>query len=176
MSSGNPVYIRATTENESPYFANRSSAEVVIATAIQAQTDGWATLHGFVVLPEALEMVVTPLKQGISSLVAHIQADTIPLLAIMLPNAVYIWERRFMQVALTSQRALDARLEMLLLSPVANGLVNLAKVYPYSSANPRYANSVTTFNGFAKETDTIESDKASPIPLVISPPTLKQSG
>ncbi|MCA9914533.1 MAG: hypothetical protein KC496_14365 [Anaerolineae bacterium] len=176
MPDRNPVYVRATTEEESPYFANRSSAEVVIATLIQAQTDGWAKLHGFVVLPEALEMVVTPLKHGIASLVAHIQAETIPLLAIMLPNAVQIWERRFMQVSLTSQRSLDARLEILLLSPVANGLVNLARAYPYSSANPRYATSVAVFAGFANETDTTEASKIGPVAVSARPPVFKQSG
>jgi hypothetical protein len=176
MPDANPVYVRATTEDESPYFSNRSSAEVVIATLIQAQTDGWAHLHGFVVLPEALEMVVTPLRQGVASLVAHIQADTIPLLAIMLPNAVQIWERRFMQVVLTSQRALDARLEILLLSPVANGLVNLARAYPYSSANPRYANSVVAFTSFAKETETTEASTMSPVSIVNPSAVFKQSG
>lgn len=177
MIDGKPVYIRATTENESPYFANRSSAEVVISTVIQAQTNGWMNLHGFVVLPEALEMVVTPLKQGVAGMMAHIQAETIPLLAIMLPSAIYIWEKRFTQVPLTSQRALDARLEILLLAPVANGLVNLARAYPYSSANPRYVASVTSFSNFMKETDTDEVDKVKHVGIKLDPPTaFKQSG
>ena len=145
-----PVYVRMTTENEEPLFRNRSSAEAVISTVISAQSQGWLRLHGFIVLPEALEMVMSPLKQSVSGVVAHIQAETIPLLAILLPNAGQIWGRRFAQVSLTTQQALDARLNMLLLEPVANGIADKAESYPYSSANPRYVSSVSVYAGFVK--------------------------
>jgi hypothetical protein len=147
--TNHPVYVRVPTENETPYFKNRSSAEAVIGAVIEAQKQDWMQLHGFVVLPEALEMVATPVKQGVAGLVAHIQAQTIPPLAILLPNATGIWERRFVQMALTSQRALDARLAMLLLAPVATGITDIAAAYPYSSANPRYIASVVPYTGFS---------------------------
>lgn len=146
--SNQPVYLRIPTENEAPYFKNRSCAEAVIGVVIEAQKQEWMQLHGFVVLPEALEFVATPVKQGVSGLVAHIQSETIPLLAILLPGAGLIWEKRFMQIPLTTQRALDARLAMLLLAPVASGIVEMAASYPYSSANPRYSVTVTNYSGF----------------------------
>jgi putative transposase len=145
-----PVYVRMTTENEMTLFRNRSATEAIIGVVIEAQKQEWMQLHGFVVLPEALEMVATPIKQGVSGLVAHIQAETIPLLAILLPNANAIWERRFMQIPLNTQRALDARLAMLLLAPVAAGIVDMAASYPYSSANARYAANVSVFTDFSK--------------------------
>jgi hypothetical protein len=145
-----PLYLRIPTESEAPYFKNRSCAEAVISVVIEAQKQEWMMLHGFVVLPEALEMVVTPVKQGVGGVVAHIQSQTIPPLAILLPQAQSVWERRFLQIPLNSQRALDARLAMLLLAPVASGIVEIASSYPYSSANPRYVSSVTVFSGFKK--------------------------
>ncbi|NWG17553.1 MAG: hypothetical protein HXY41_13075 [Chloroflexi bacterium] len=145
-----PVYVRVPTENETPYLRNRSCAEVVIGAVIEAQKQEWMQLHGFVVLPEALEMVATPTKQGVAGLVAHIQSETIPMLAILLPGATLIWEKRFMQIPLTTQRALDARLAMLLLAPVASGIVEMAASYPYSSANPRYSSTVSGFSGYEK--------------------------
>lgn len=143
-----PVYIRMPIEDEAPYLKNRSCAEAIIGVVIEAQKQGWMQLHGFVVLPEALEMVFTPLRQGAASVVAHIQSETIPLLAILLPGARLIWEKRYMQIPLTSQRAMDARLAMLLLAPVATGIVEMAASYPYSSANPRYTSTVSSFDGF----------------------------
>ena len=80
------------------------------------------TLHGFVVLPETLELVATPLKMSVSALVGYIQSETIPLLSILLPDNGLIWNRYFMRTPLETQRSLDARLNMLLLSPVAHGL------------------------------------------------------
>jgi len=150
VMSSHPIYIRIATENEVPYFNNRSAAEAVIGVVIDAHKQGWMHLHGFVVLPEALELVATPIKQGVSGLVAHIEAETIPLLAILLPNATAIWGRHFMQIALTTQRSLDARLAMLLLAPVGSGIVDIAAAYPYSSANSRYTSSVTVFTEFSK--------------------------
>jgi len=148
--SNQPVYVRMTTENEVPYFNNHSAAEVIIGAVIEAQKQDWMQLHGFVVLPEALEWVATPTKQGVAGLVAHIQAETIPPLAILLPNATAIWGVRFMQIPLTTQRALDARLAMLLLAPVASGIVDMAAAYPYSSANARYAANVSVYTEFSK--------------------------
>jgi hypothetical protein len=148
--TNHPVYMRMPTENETPHFKNRSCAEVVISAVIEAQKQNWMQLHGFVVLPEALELVATPIKQGVSGLVAHLQAETIPSLAILLPGAKGIWEPRFMQIPLTTARALDARLAMLLLAPVASGITEMAAGYPYSSANPRYTASVTPYTGFGQ--------------------------
>lgn len=145
-----PVYVRMTTENEEPLLKNHSSAEALISAVISAQAQGWLRLHGFVALPEALEMVMSPLRQGVSGVVGHIQAETIPLLAVILPNTGMVWARRFTQLPLTTQHALDARLNMLLLAPVANGIVDRAEVYPYSSANARYASVVSVYAGFTQ--------------------------
>ena len=145
-----PVYLRIPTENELPLFANASSAEVVISAVIRAQQSGWMTLHGFVVLPETVELVATPLKVSVSALVGYIESETIPLLKILLPDNGLIWNRHFMRSPLESQRALDARLNILLLSPVARGLADSAEGYAYSSSNPRYAETTRPFSGFQK--------------------------
>lgn len=145
-----PVFVRMPTEDEKPYFANKSSAENVISVLIAAQRQDWLRLHGFVILPEALEMVMTPIKQGVAGVVAHLQAETIPLLTVLLPEAGMVWARQVAHVSLTTQRALDARLQMMLLVPVANGISETAADYAYSSANPRYTASVTVFTGFQK--------------------------
>ncbi len=141
-----PVYLRVPTENEEPLFLRHSCAEVVISVVIKSQQI--AQLHGFVVLPETLEMVVTPLTMSVSALVGYVESETIPLLRILLPNTDLIWNRYFMRTPLETQRSLDARLNMLLLSPVARGLAETAEGYAYSSANPRYAEAITVFTGF----------------------------
>jgi hypothetical protein len=157
-----PVYVRIPTENEETYFRNRSAAEAVISVVASAQKQGWLRLHGFVVMPEALEMVATPIKQGISGVVAQIQAETIPLLMVLLPQAGLVWGRRFTHHALNTQLALDARLNMLLLSPVAGGIVTSSMDFPYSSANLRYSAMVVPYAGFAPES--VEMAKIEPTP------------
>jgi hypothetical protein len=144
-----PVYIRMSTEGEQPFFENRSSAEAVITALIAAQLDGWMRLHGFIVLPEALEMVVSPIRQSASGLAAHLQSETIPVLTVLQPDAGLVWAMRHVEIPLTSERALDARLQMMLLAPIAYGLADRAEDYPYSSASPRYHASASIYSGFA---------------------------
>jgi hypothetical protein len=93
-------------------------------------------------------MVVTPLKLSVSALVGYIESETIPLLSVMLAPTGIIWNRYFMRTPLETARSLDARLKMLLLSPVARGLCDSAEAYPYSSANPRYTGTTSPFAGF----------------------------
>lgn len=149
-----PVYLRLETENDKPYFENRSCAEAVIGVLMNMQQSGWIRLHGFVLLPNALELVASLIRQGVSSTVAELQAESIPLLSVLLPQANLIWSMAFTHDALKSQGAFDARLEMLKLSPVAHGITEDAHGYPYSSANVRYKSSVTLYAGF-KTTGTL---------------------
>jgi hypothetical protein len=143
-----PVYIHIPTEDEQPLLNCQSCAEAVITTVIEAQKDGWMRLHGFVVLPEALEMVVTPLRQNISVLVGYIESETAPRLNALLPVSGMTWSRCFMRSPLENQRALDARLGILLLMPVARGLAEHPETYPYSSAHPRYIGATSPYAGF----------------------------
>jgi hypothetical protein len=152
-----PVYLRMSTINEAPLLKNQSCAEVVINVVITAQRQNWLRLHGFVVLPEALEMVFTPIQQGAKGVAAHIQAETIPPLTILLPEAGLIWEQHLTRVDLESQLSLEARLNMMLLVPVANGLVDKAEAYAYSSANPRYSGTVMEYTGYKKTEPTLQT-------------------
>ncbi len=158
-----PVFIHMPTELNKPYFNNRSSAETVITVLMTAQQRGWLRLHGFVVLPTALEMVASPLKQGAAGVVAHIQAETIPLLTVIQPDAGFFWERHYTATPLMTQRALDARLKMMLLAPVAVEISNTAESYPYSSANPRYSTHVAEFAGFPKDDETLSTKDTSEV-------------
>ena len=143
-----PLYVRMPTEKEQPFLASRSCAEAVMNVLIDAQTAGWLRLHGFAILPEAVEMVMTPIKQGVSGVIAYLQAQSIPLLAVLIPDAADVWSRQFISKPLESQKALDARLEMLNLMPVASGISDEPIQYAYSSVNPRYIGAISRYAGF----------------------------
>lgn len=149
-----PVYIRLKTENDRPYFENRSCAEVVIGVLMNMQQNGWLRMHGFVLLPNELELVASLIRQGVAGTVAELQAESIPLLSVLLPNSNFVWSTKFSHDTLKSKGAFDARLEMLRLSPVAHGITDDALTYPYSSANVRYKSTVTVYAGF-KTTGTL---------------------
>lgn len=148
----NPVYLRLPTENDQPYFANPSSAEVVMSVLVNAQKQGWLRLHGFVVLPDALEMVTTPIKQGVSGMVAYLQAETIPLITVLQPQTGLVWTSKYITLPLKTRSAMEARLRMMHLAPVANGITETAEAFPYSSANPRYTSTVVSYAGFTRQT------------------------
>lgn len=143
-----PVYLHIPTEAEQPLLERQSCAEAVIATVMKAQEVGFMRLHGFVVLPEALDMVITPIERSVGALVGYIESETIPLLNALVPSGGIIWNRYFMRTPMQTQRALDARLGILLLAPVARGLVDTPAAYVYSSAHPRYSGSISVYTGF----------------------------
>lgn len=145
-----PVYVRLPTEDDKPYFENKSSAEAVISAIVNAQNQGWMRLHGFVVLPRALEMVLSPIRQGISGVVAYLQAEMTPILSVLLPEAFLVWSPLYTTQPLTTQKVLTARLEILRLLPIALNLSEEPEAYPYSSANVRYKQHVALYSGFAR--------------------------
>ncbi|GAB4322828.1 MAG: hypothetical protein Kow00117_11520 [Phototrophicales bacterium] len=143
-----PVYIHMPTEESKPYLENRSAAEAVINAIINAQADGWVRLHGFVVLPAALELIISPIRQGISGVVAHLQAETLPILSVLKPEAFLFWSQHYQHATIETQKALNERIEKMELSPVAAGLCVVPEAYPFSSANPRYQGYVQVIAGF----------------------------
>lgn len=138
-----PIYLRISTEAEQPLLRSQSCAETVIAALLQIQASGWLALHGFVVLPEALELIGTPLAPSIGALVGGIVAATAPLLDVLTPTSGQLWSRCFMRTPLPTARAFETRLSILLLTPVARGLATTPAGYPYSSAHPRSASATT---------------------------------
>lgn len=143
-----PVYVRMPAEDNKTYFQVPSAAEVVAGALMNIQHMGWLRLHGFVVLPDSLQMVATPLKQGVAGIVAQLQSETIPLLVVLLPQAGLVWATRYTFTPLRTQRALDAQLNMLQLAPVAAGIADSAEQYSYSSVNSRYIARVSVYAGF----------------------------
>ncbi len=145
----NPVYVQLPTEDNAPHFGNNSAAEAVIDTLIHAQNEGWLRLHGFAVLPDSLELVMSPIRQGVSGVVAHIQSYMVPVLSVLLPHAVMVWSPRYEYKPLLTQKAMNARLKMMRLAPIAQGICDASEEYPYSSVNPRYRECVAMYAGFA---------------------------
>ncbi len=144
-----PMYVELTTENNQPYFENPSCAETIISAMVVAQDQGWLRLHGFVVLPFALYLAISPIRQNVSGVIAHLQSEMMPILSVLLPEALMIWTPHYVHHPLVTQNVFNARLQMMMLSPVAYNLAESPEEYTFSSANPRYNKHVTLYGGFA---------------------------
>ena len=145
-----PVYVRMPTEENKPYFESKSSAEAVISIIISAQNQGWLRLHGFVVLPDGLEMVMSPIRQGVTGVVAYLQSEMIPILSVLQPGSMHVFARHYSHAPIKTEKSLTARLNMLALAPVAHGICEAAEDYPFSSSNQRYKANVASYAGFSK--------------------------
>lgn len=163
-----PTFLRMPTENDAPYFASFSCAEILIDSLMAAQRRGWLQLHAFTVLPNAVELLATSLKQDIMGIKEYFQAQTTPLLTILLPKAANVWDRRFVVKWLDSQRAYDLQQEVMRCSPVDYRLSHTPELYPYSSAHPRYEGLVTPYMGFGEEAPAWAFNRVhvSPIPTI----------
>ncbi len=134
----NSMFLSMMTANEEPFLINPSCAEAVVTVIYHGREQGWFDLLAFSVLPDEVQLVVTPRNQRPESIMRNLQAETIPLLSALVRSQGRIWDRRFRQKALQSPEAVQAQIENVHRTPVILGLSKRPPDYPFCSASPRY--------------------------------------
>ncbi|MDX2162987.1 MAG: hypothetical protein SF162_16850 [bacterium] len=143
-----PTYLRIPTEQDAPYFASASAAEIIVDRLMAAQRRGNLLLHAFVVLPNAVELIATPLGTDMIDIKDELQAHTAILLNILLPKAAQVWDRRFIVKWLDTQRALDLQLQVMACLPLEHALADQPTFYAYSWLHPRYKGCTSPYMRF----------------------------
>lgn len=139
---GDTVFLSILTGGEAPHFALPSCAEAVVTVIFHGRDHRWFDLLAFSVLPDEVQLVVTPRMQKPDSIVRNLQGQTTPLIAALVRTKGDIWERRFRQKDLDSPEAVQAQIENVHRTPVIMGLSKHPRDYPFCSASPRYRLSI----------------------------------
>jgi putative transposase len=92
--------------------------------------EGHYKLHAFVVMPDHVHLIVTPLGITIERVMSLIKGGFSHRLASKLP----VWQRGFTDHRIRDAEDMEARRGYLHMNPVRGGLVVAAEMYPYSSA------------------------------------------
>jgi REP element-mobilizing transposase RayT len=130
-----PSLVTTNVADRTPLFASREAAEALVHALVEAHEELRFHLHAWVLMPDHLHLVIE-VPDGITSgiVMRFIKARFARRWNHRLRTRGPIWQTRFHDRVLTSERALMAAIEYVHANPVAAGLVESAEDYPLSSA------------------------------------------
>ncbi len=138
-------FVRIDTAGRKPLLEKQSCIELVTTFLFNFRRQQWFDLIGFVVLPRELELIIIPRTLTINALVARLEKETAPLLAILIKLDGPVWDPEIYYEPLEGAETVRSRLRVMIAAPVKLRLAIAPELYDYSSANPRYAEELDKF-------------------------------
>ena len=123
-------FITTATYNRRRLFQTSANAELFLETLQYYRRLGHYKLHAFVVMPDHVHLILTPQDITLERAVGFIQGGFSHRLASKIP----VWQRGFTDHRIRDAADMETRRAYLHMNPVRGGLVESAKLYPYSSA------------------------------------------
>lgn len=105
-------------------------AERLIDSVLVLRTRGSFNLHAFLVLPDRVHLLLTPLDRELETVVDEIEAE----FARHVDSVRRVWESGFQRHPVRSLRDLERLRAHLHELPVRARVTDVAEMYPYSSA------------------------------------------
>jgi len=123
-------FVTTSTYNRRRLFQVDSNAQLFLETLQHYRRAGRYKLHAFVVMPDHIHLILTPLEITLERAVGLIKGGFSHRLASGFP----VWQRGFTDHRIRDAADMEARRTYLHLNPVRAGLAEAADLYPYSSA------------------------------------------
>jgi putative transposase len=124
-------FVTAALDGRRPVFHTSRLAELFIETLLQLRARGRFKLHAYLVLPDHVHLLMTPLVSPLTATVTQIKTA----FANRADELQYpVWEQGFTSHPIPSLAALENLRTYLHQAPVNAGLVTSPELYPYSSA------------------------------------------
>jgi REP element-mobilizing transposase RayT len=121
-------------------LARRECAEVVIRAFAWSRDQGWCRLLGFVVMPDHYHLIIALGEvKTLDRLLSTINRFSAKQINDILGSSGAFWEEGYYDHQIRDRTDFDAILGYVHDNPVADGLVASAEEWPYSTANPRFA-------------------------------------
>jgi putative transposase len=124
------AFVTTATHGRRPIFQIARVAELFIETLLHYRTAGHYKLHGYVVMPDHIHLLLTPQGITLAQAVALIKTG----FSYRLDTYEQVWEPGFKGYSIACLRDLDIVRTYLHELPVRAQLSASAELYPYSSA------------------------------------------
>lgn len=137
---GLPSLITTNATERRPIFASRPAAEMLLQVIGEVRRETGFKLLAFVIMPDHMHLVLALAGQTICGRVMQlIKGRFANRYNRSAGQTGRLWQERYHERALRSERELLAAIEYVHLNPVEGGLVADAKCFLWSSANPIHA-------------------------------------
>ena len=125
------AFVTVATRDRRPIFQISRLAELFIDTLLHYRTRGHFKLHAFLVMPERVHLLLSPLSHPLDQTIALIQKG----FAHSLGTTDTLWQQGFTAHAIRNLRDLETIRTYLHQTPVRDHLAATPELYPYSSAH-----------------------------------------
>ncbi len=116
-------------------------ARAICKSLLWMQDASRLELHGFVVMPDHVHIVMTPkASHQLRQIMHSVKSFTSQCVNSELGRRGSLWQSSYHEQGLRSQKAMQAAIEYVHLNPVTAGLVEQPDEWLYSSAHEAYAN------------------------------------
>jgi putative transposase len=124
------AFVTTATHERRPIFEISRVADVFIETLLHYRTQGYYKLHGYLVMPDHVYLLLTPQSIRLEQAVRLIKQGFVHRLS----TSVTVWERDYKAYSISNLRDLNVVREYLYQLPVRTHMTPSAELYPYSSA------------------------------------------
>jgi putative transposase len=123
-------FVTSATFNRRRLFQVEANAELFLQTLQHYRQEGRYKLHAFVVMPDHVHLLLTPQDIAIERVLGLIKGGFSHRLGSNFP----VWQRGFTDHRVRDRDEFQARREYIHQNPVRARIVEIAELYPYSSA------------------------------------------
>jgi putative transposase len=123
-------FVTSATFNRRRLFQVEANAELFLEVLQNYRRDGYYKLHAFVVMPDHIHLLLTPQGAPIERIVGLIKGGFSHRVSSKFP----VWQRGFTDHRIRNKDEFQTRREYIHQNPVPARMVEVAGLYPYSSA------------------------------------------
>jgi putative transposase len=123
-------FVTTSTHDRRRLFRVDKNAQLFLDTLQHYRHEGYYKLHAFVVMPDHVHLILTPLEITLERAVGMIKGGFSRRLGSKFP----VWQRGFTDHRIRDAADMEARRKYLLMNPVKAGLVESVETYRWSSA------------------------------------------
>lgn len=132
-------FVGSETFQRKMYFHNGPLAPLLIETVYSYRASGKFLLHSFVVMPEHVHLLLTPMQgMTLEKSVQLIKGGFSYRVKKELQRNYEVWQRGFTDRRLRDSAECKGIIEYIHQNPVKGKLVERAEDYAFSSANPKF--------------------------------------
>jgi putative transposase len=126
-------FVTSRTYNSRRIFQTTANAELFLDTLQHYRRAGHYKLHAFVVMPDHVHLLLTPLDVSLERAIGFIKGGFSHRLSSNFP----VWQRGFTDRRMRDRKEFEIRCEYIHQNPVRAGLAGSAELYRFSSAYKR---------------------------------------
>jgi putative transposase len=123
-------FVTSATFNRRRLFQVEANAELFLEVLQKYRREGHYKLHAFVVMPDHIHLLLTPQGASIEQIVGLIKGGFSHRVGSKFP----VWQRGFTDHRIRNEDEFQTRREYIHQNPVRARMVEVAGLYPFSSA------------------------------------------